>query len=218
MKEHPIIFSAPMVRAILEGRKTQTRRVVNDQRCVECADDDPKFLIYVHSRKCEGYCDYACRHPCPYGEIGDRLWVKETFFAFGRWETRFSEKKGRDEWHFVDMTLDAGKRYQYNLPEGYRPTQNRGGVIPDWWKRPGIFMPRVASRIALKVTNFRIELLQDITEEDAQAEGVPMEETPGYYGSLPGFEALWDKLNAKRGHSWESNPWVWAISFRRVEG
>jgi hypothetical protein len=139
MKEHPILFPVPMVLAILEGRKTQTRRIVkfNDAGRVKHGKknwhpDDPNALL-----------------ACPHGQIGNYLWVKETFFAFGRWETQFSKKKGRDEWHFVDVTLETERQYQYDAPESYKP-KYRSSVTPEWWKRPSLFMPRVASRILLE--------------------------------------------------------------------
>jgi hypothetical protein len=110
---------------------------------------------------------------CPHGQPGDQLWVRETFFAFGRWETRFSAEKGRDEWHFVDMTLESGQRYLFEAPEGWRRKQRAaGGATPSWWRRPALFMPRAASRITLEITEVRVQRLQEISEADAVAEGI----------------------------------------------
>jgi hypothetical protein len=124
MKERPILFSAPMVRALQEGRKTQTRRIANIP--LGWAPEDPPELGRItspHPKK--GRFGVFARRglgtdfpeadliPCPYGQPGDRLWVKETFYAFGRWETRFNPEKGRDEWHFIDMTLETGRAYQF---------------------------------------------------------------------------------------------------------
>lgn len=208
MKEIPILFSAPMVRALLAGTKTQTRRAWRDQ---------PPAGVRV------AYVPGQTRSP--YGQPGDRLWVRETYYAWGRWETRFSAKKGRDEWHFVDMTLESGKAYLHPAtdpqPQPMGGKRHKGGVTPTWWKRPAIFMPRAASRITLEVTEVRVERLQDISEADAQAEGCALEcMTPtgddsgsAIYGP-GGYLALWDSINGPG--SWEANPWVWAVSFKRI--
>ncbi|KVP76877.1 hypothetical protein WJ94_15800 [Burkholderia ubonensis] len=205
MTERPILFSGPMVRAILDGRKTQTRRVLNKHMVafIDTYEFDIRHLI----------------PQCPYGRVGDHLWVRELYVAFGRWETRFSEKKGRDEWHFVDMTLDTGREYRF---DGALPNSARGGVTPTWWKRPSIFMPRAAARTLLEVTGVRVERLQAITWQDAIAEGIhdprrAARRVDPVEGTVAQFRHLWDNLNAERGHGWAANPWVWVIEFRRIE-
>ncbi|MEA3085258.1 MAG: hypothetical protein QOC89_2955 [Paraburkholderia sp.] len=106
----------------------------------------------------------------PYGFAGDQLCVKETFVAFGHWKTGFNAMKARDEWHFVDMTIESGFFYRF---EGADPNARRlAGALPTWHTRPSIFMPRSASRITLEVTRVHVERLQDIREADATAEGV----------------------------------------------
>jgi hypothetical protein len=269
MKERPMLFSAPMVCALLDGTKTQTRRVVkpllSDREWVEqressgfwrCADGEPTCYTGVWETN-----EYAQQFPvlCPQGQPGDCLVVRETFFAWGRWETQFSAKKGRDEWHFVDMTLEAGKSYAYasdGLPAGYaKHHDGRGGITPTWWKRPAIFMPRAASRITLEVTGVRVERLQDISEADAAAEGCEPIPFPGPWwqgyrrdddgelhhqqatGETPpdwmvepkrmkpmshldrsardAFRLIWLQINGLE--SWDANPWVWCISFRRID-
>lgn len=212
-KERPIIFSAPMVRAILADTKTMTRRVVKPQPAGDWATPG--------------------KTQCPHGQPGDRLYIKETFYAWGRWETRFSKKKGRDEWHFIDMTLECGKEYRYaeGMAGGNGPRQ-RGSITPEWWKRPAIFMPRWASRITLEITAVRVERLQDISEKDARAEGVETDEylehvewaesvaprgldIPCTMPSLRGeFHSLWDCINGLG--SWDENPYIWVIEFKRV--
>ncbi|NWF45424.1 hypothetical protein F3K02_09210 [Hydrogenophaga sp. D2P1] len=215
MKERPILFSKPMVLALLSGTKTQTRRVVK-----------PSDLAWMDEHQGLREPDNAIR--CPYGQPGDHLWVRETFFAWGRWETRFSAKKGRDEWHFIDMTLECGQSYLY-AADGVSDTKafikRRGGVEPMYWKRPAIFMPRAACRITLELTGVRVDRLQDISEADAKAEGIHQQPTTGWF-SVPGisgagttaraaYALLWNSING--AGSWDSNPWVWCVEFKRTE-
>lgn len=243
MKERPILFSAPMVRAERSGTKTQTRRPVKPQFAadalpVEMPATDPSGGWVVPGHSGVWWCDAAANpddvRRCPYGQPGDRLVVRETFFAWGRWVTRYSAKKGRDEWHFVDMTVECGKDYLY-AADGVRDTQvfikRRGGVEPMYWRRPAIFIPRRASRITLEITEVRVERLQDISEADAQAEGCephawmptgpdadslidwPLKEAANPYRN--GYALLWDQING--AGAWDANPWVWCVSFRRLE-
>jgi hypothetical protein len=226
MKERPILFSGAMVRALLDGTKTQTRRALRP---------DGKYRLDL-------VCPTNGGPPiCPYGQPGDRLWARETFFAWGRWETRFSTKKGRDEWHFVDLT-DYDHPYLY-AANGVSDTQafikRRGDVQPMYWKRPAIFMPRAASRITLEITSVRVERLQDISEADAMAEGVDIGAVASF-GRTPGvtrpagfaYRDLWESINPaeiplldddgkkvgmqKNPAAWDANPWVWVIEFKRI--
>ncbi|MHB9293732.1 hypothetical protein Holit_02862 [Hollandina sp. SP2] len=180
MKEKPILFSTPMVRAILEGRKTMTRRVFKNpmkkyvgyrNRVAELLDDAREDL----SEK-EFYEVYS-----PYSN-GDKLWVRETFTKAPNGEYIYR----------ADPTLD------------YCGEDDVGW---DW--TPSIFMPRKASRITLEVKRVKVERLQDITEEDARAEGC----LAALNSSRVCFRSLWETLNAKRGYPWDSNPWVYGIEF-----
>ena len=224
MKERPILFSAPMVRALLDGTKTQTRRVVKPS-----PERDQLLQMVVGSSGFHYVMDQTpitypetrrIRWDCPYGQPGDRLWVRETFYAWGRWETRFSAKKGRDEWHFVDMTLESGKAYVYpateSQPQPIGGRRHMGGVSPAWWKRPAIHMPRAASRITLEINGVRVERLQDIGEADAQAEGcgISVDYSIGRTYAAE-YKELWKSINGPG--SWEANPWVWVVEFKRVE-
>ena len=156
--------------------------------------------------------------------------MRETFFAWGRWETRFSPKKGRDEWHFVDMTLECGKAYAYpatgGLPLPMGGARHRGSTTPSWWKRPAIHMPRAASRITLGITGVRVERLQDISEADALAEGIEYSELfKGYcigmaehfnsHDPRQSYFSLWEAINGPG--SVEANPWVWVVEFKKLE-
>jgi hypothetical protein len=169
MSEKPILFSTPMVKAILDGKKTMTRRVIKPQP-LERIDDSEIILIGNEFS--------------PY-KIGDILWVRET-------------------WNCISYDGKTIEKYWYKAD-----TDNAS----EKW-RPSIFMPREAARIFLKVTGVMVERLQDITEDDAKKEG---------FSSMKEFYArekflhTWDALNAKRGHGWDANPWVWVIQFEAVK-
>ncbi|UEW68593.1 hypothetical protein [Burkholderia gladioli] len=222
MKERPILFSAPMVRAILDGRKTQTRRVVKHQPPEDVA---PITVARYHPTIIDRHGDEApgdevfgaysedgvwgCK--CPYGEPGDRLWVRETW-------------RGVVEINPPGKTTELGvARYvpdqEYCRRVEYQATHERDG---EPW-RPSIHMPRWASRITLEITGVRVERLQDISEQDAIAEGI--ERTSDGFSVDGGrhfhaarardsFASLWDSLNEERGLGWEANPWVWVIEFQ----
>lgn len=184
MKERPILFSGETVRAILEGRKTQTRRACK----FRLGQDEVMTELRDGSLKRTEECS-------PYGKPGDRLWVRETW--------------AKQEFHTQPLKIR------------YRADHDDEAGLPWSWK-PSIHMPRWASRINLEITGIRVERVQDISEEDAEAEGVHgCDWGHGMdYGGKPcyckPFEALWDSINAKRGYSWDSNPWVWVVEFKQA--
>jgi hypothetical protein len=253
VKERPILMSAPMALASLDDSKLMTRRVVkwnNPAPGLNLGFSGLAAYSYVpgvfslESQRGDGAWESRSDATvCPYGRPGDRLWVRETLFAWGRWETRFSAKKGRDEWRFVDMTLECGKDYLY-AADGVSDTRafikRRGGIEPMYWKRPAIFMPRAASRTSLGIVSVRVERLQAINHADALAEGILTVRTPEWdlkhfgawrkefdeacrlgikppVGPSPcaTYRALWEQLNGSE--SWAANPWVWVIEFRRIK-
>lgn len=204
MKERPILFSAPMVRAILEGRKTMTRRVVKPQPD-SCDAVPPRWMppcgqfengCWWFDWQTAGGWNKGNPLFCPYGTPGDRLWVRETFS--------------------MDGSFNASVVYRADGENQYHEA----------WK-PSIFMPRRASRITLEITRVRVERVQAITELDAIAEGV--EACPDFgvsyrhYGDKTkytdcatwSFCSLWESINGSE--SWNANPWVWVVEFRRVE-
>ncbi len=202
MKEHPIIFSSEMVKAILEGRKTMTRRVVKPQP--ESSEFIRWDLDFDWRYKGEGISLNRESMPkyCPYGQVGDRLWVRETWC----------------------QDLDTNCITKHIV---YKASAHPQAGFT--WK-PSIFMPRWASRITLEITNIRVERLQEITQDDAFKECMtrelaiqlglsvsPSEEEFNLTQARRIFIELWNSINAKRGYSWESNPWVWVIEFKRVE-
>lgn len=180
MKERPILFSGPMVRAILDGRKTQTRRIVKPQPTNDYVTFMPLSSELVGVTKHGGPIDNRGWLHCPYGKTGDRLWVRETWCP--------------------DVE-----------PYTFRYKADGGEPLERW--RPSIHMPRWASRITLEVVSVRVERLQDISEEDALAEGITLVER----GTSPvdQFNKLWESINGPG--SWEANPWVWVVSFKRIE-
>lgn len=192
MNEHPIIFNVEMVRGILAGRKTQTRRVLKVQPMEDASNWRP-WLVCGERQYEAGKPLWICsvhnetyQFGCPYGQEGSRLWVRETW--------RSAEAPGG----YFYRAAATDYMLQISTQENGKP-----------W-RPSIHMPRAASRLTLEVLKVRVERVQDISEEDAQAEGV------GYWGcdTVEHFQDLWDSINAKRGYPWSSNPWVWVIEFR----
>lgn len=173
MKERPILFSAPMVQAILEGRKTQTRRVVKPQPDEDGLAKIKDEFVWQDTNGRE----YRSSHGAP----SDMLWVRETW-----------------------VHCDGVNYYRADTTPDGDEIRKRYGIK---WK-PSIFMPRDVCRLFLEVVGVRCERLQEITEDDAEAEG---------FDTRAHFEHTWNLLNAKRGHPWESNPYVWVVGFRRIE-
>jgi hypothetical protein len=221
MIERPILFSGPMVRAILDGQKTQTRRVVKwprwitkdngEKRCAEIINSN-EFRAVVKRGTCDGIIG---KFGSPYGVPGDRLWVRETFYAWGKWEPYLDGKK--DRWRFLDHT-DEKHPIKYPVSEGNRFYQGPANGGDDYHCRPSIFMKRKYSRIALEVTGVIVERVQDISDCDSLAEGIkPLDlAARGYIDARVAFRVLWDSINAKRGYSWDTNPWVWAVEFMMI--
>lgn len=233
VRERPILFKGRLVRAILEGRKTQTRRIA---KFVPIAGYNlgfsgmspghfctgvPASGHVLYSRRGDGVWEQRTEPlHCPYGAQGDRLWVKETWALSGSMADYM--KADIDRVERASMAVDPRHAFGDNLV--YRADGDGYDDATQHW-RPSIFMRRWASRIDLEVTEVRVQRLQEISEEDAQAEGV--EATPLLpSGQNPNplwrphcrstFAKLWDSINEERGFGWGANPWVWAITFRRV--
>jgi len=207
MKEHPILFSTDMVRAILDGRKTVTRRVIKgfipEDAEFGFTAFTPDGHISVRGDFCGKYGEKFVRMPCA---VVDRLWVRE---AFAEAVNDIGLEKGMKQFWLYKADYDCDTLAEVKRNSG------------KW--RPSIHMPRKASRITLEVVSVRAERLQDITEDDAIAEGVtPVEvEVLGQgvteFSHRLAFEGLWDSLYAKRGIGWDAKPWVWRVEFRRVD-
>ncbi len=215
MKIRPILFGTPMVQAILEDRKTQTRRIIKPQP----TEGTYNKLIYAGQELTLN----AFRNYAKY-QVGDILWVREGFCVAKNW----------DHWNPASLPEGVDFNYKADCNDDYIPKFLHRGR----W-RPSIHMPKIACRIFLKVTNVRVERLQDISEEDIKAEGVKVEpdfvlgekNSPVSFlpdgcfanGGKPSVKqiffahwaSLWAKINGKE--SWEANPWVWVYDFKRVE-
>lgn len=249
-KERPILFSASMVRAILEGRKSQTRRVVRLQFDPDaepeemCATTPEGWQCGGHSGRwwdaCEGNNDKTVR--CPYGQPGDRLWLREN------WRTSKSRDNQSPQEIYDECWMDTVVEYRADGSQslvlcehfGEPPDEDEIEALSDFepgrW-RASIHMPCWASRILLEVVSVRVERLQDISEEDALAEGLQIFNEDGnlYYSGVEckpetwldnpeswhcadpvgAFRALWQSTNGPG--SWDANPWVWVVEFRRIE-
>ncbi len=196
MRERPIIFSAESVKAILEGRKTQSRRVTKPQPLDSYLPDSdilkalkriPQKTLRLRDKDNPEFIHVIPK--CPYGQVGDRLWVRETW-------VQCSYPSPSQEIH-------------------YKASHNK--ALSEKWHSP-IFMPRWASRVTLEITGIRVERVQEITEEDARDEGVKPFMIDAFHATyLRPFELTWDSLNAKRGFGWESNPFVWVIGFKTID-
>jgi hypothetical protein len=187
-KERPILFGAPMVRAILDGSKTQTRRVVKRHGDMEFDPQDPHYGPYWLPYAAGDAEGEQAKVRCPYGKPGDRLWVRETW-AYEQGGTGCPD--------------DTGILYRATDP-GWDDEET--GLR---W-RPSIYMPRRASRILLEITDIRVQRLQEISEGDARAEGCEPFAYP-----RDRFHGFWDTIHGPG--SWAANPLVWAITFRRIQ-
>lgn len=202
--ERGILFSGPMVAALLAGTKTQTRRAMRPQPGEAGA----------------GAGGTAVAAPNPFGQPGDRLWVRERFVAYGGWQTRYNARKDREEWFFTDLTRQSGQAWRFGDPDPH--AARIAGAAPTWHPRNGLFMPRAASRILLEIVEVRSERLQAISAADAIAEGI-RRAGDGY--ALPGtaqttpdpvraYRAVWESINGPG--SWDADPMVWVVGFRRL--
>lgn len=250
VKERPIIFSGEMVKAILDGKKTMTRRAVKTQPRDECTE--------IATSACFGHVEYRstsedrqtqsilAKIKCPYGKIGDRLWVREAYTVTG-WncddgsvyikyladghEQYFDNETDEMECAIDSLVASVCKELdKRKVPmlndEAYDCSLDENKPR----NRSPMFMPRFASRLLLEITDIRIERLNDISDEDAVKEGLRILPASGRYVVSPGDQYfgsashdavevlswLWDSINAKKGYPWSSNPWVWVVEFKVV--
>lgn len=222
-KERGMIFNSEMVRAILSGQKTQTRRIVKNVSSDSC------MTLKEPSKNRDGIYTHVMDAPehglCPFGAVGDRIWVRETWGVVsheldedGRiqpWNpdrpaTAIQEMPFGNGYYSGHAIYAADGDFTWGDDDGYEDERS-------YWK-PSIHMPRAASRILLEITDVRVERLNDISEEDAKAEGVSPPArtiTPPEAVYRVGFGELWRSIYGDE--NWEKNPWVWVIEFKRVQ-
>lgn len=265
MKERPILFSGPMVCAILSGEKTQTRRLVKPQphdngtgRWTWVLDSTARkqvgtFCFGIVDSDGDRFTDRGREQStyvrCPFGRPGDRLWVRETWaeliavspatdrpMPIGPGErlidppTKWRNSRGQYSWNYDGKVVAyrANSNVEFCDGDGFTCEFSNREDMPKW--KPSIHMPRWASRITLEVTGIRVERLQAISDDDADAEGVGefdgLMDEPDLYRRAKAmgeaavdprvwFAQIWDSINGKRA-PWDSNPWVWAIAFKRI--
>ena len=256
MKFIPILYSIPMVQALLDDRKFVTRRtkgleVINKNPSLFrydgvnqsdwCSDDieiDKSIFWFEHLDNNGKYLEKYEPIKCPYGNVGNVLWVRETYYAYGKWEKNGKTKTGKQKWVFKDLTFwnknmpDGGYKYADNPPSNFKKGKS---IVEGYYKRPSLFMPKAACRIFLQITDIRVERLQGITNEDSLKEGIEIGETVKcplsgnnlhtyknyvtnefkWFNPKLSFNTLWQSINGKE--SWDANPWVWVIVFERIE-
>lgn len=229
VKERPILFSGPMVNAILDGSKTQTRRVVKPQpnpqhwQKIVCGFYSPTVIrrgLEEPGPEVFGIASEDEDWKCPYGQPGDELYVRESWAAHECY----------DDVPPREIPDNLGEAIWFSGPNGYGATEANGSSLRNNYMgrwRLSIHMPRWVSRITLEVTGVRVERVASISEYDAECE-LP---EPDYRGvdawaigpcqttrcPILAFEYLWDSINAKRGFGWDTNPFVWVVEFKLLE-
>lgn len=248
MKERGILFNSEMARAARSGQKTETRRGMTPQPIVNFTGEHSVEIDWlgVRTRKAGGrgfsakelldeFWDGICNQHstnevlCPFGKVGDRLYVREPYYQYGHWEPKgdLRTRTGQQKWHFVP----DDEAITFDPPEAYRRGRHREDPFtPVWHKRLARFMPRKYSRTLLEITAIRAEQLQDISEEGAIAEGIEFIDGTNvwknyeipypsgwFYPHRPidSFRTLWDSVYRKK-HPWGNNDWVWVIKFKVI--
>lgn len=219
MKKIPILFSVLMVKQIVAGNKNMTRRAVKGTALAWLSDFTPEYVAGPGNEKL-----------CPYGGIGDILWIREEHYRYGHWVKDGQTKKGAQKWKFV--AADNEVLYYDNAPSSFKVSRDKDAPeLNFWYKRLAHFMPKALSRYELEVTGKKIERVQAISAEDAISEGIEKEWDGSHHwfrnylrddvkdeghmmkgAPKASFESLWKKING--AETWEANQWVWCISFK----
>ena len=254
MTERGMIFNAEMVRAIMDGRKTQTRRIMKVQpsegfspmnmaletdynaRWYTPAREDSKGYLHPCKHQVFGVANDNEGYTCPFGHPGDRIWVRETWAQLGNedgcaidWNDNLVKDAGAEAARIYRASCTIGDYGLWQIPDDafWKPHTDDRQYEGTW--RPSIHMPRWASRITLEITKIRVDRLQNISETDAEAEGIDMEalfDAQDYYDCIAdhnmtgrptvtgAFKYLWESIYGDE--SWQANPWCWVIEFRRL--
>lgn len=240
MTERGMIFNGEMVRALLSGRKTQTRRIVKGtdgavKFCKEWDINGEEIFVVLGEKDHTGMNPVLGAISCPFGAVGDRIWVRETWATLGNedgccvdWEGNLCKGDERSVARIYRASCEQrpGDYGLWSIPDdAYWKPHTKEHKFEGAW-RPSIHMPRWASRILLEITDVRVERLNSISQEDAQAEGLeltgwrPTYSDPDSGGEVmtpyDNFAELWSSIYGEE--SWKANPWVWVIEFKRVEG
>lgn len=211
----PIPFSPLMVQALLEGRKTQTRRIIKQQPDERGFRSSNVSFEDWHGKEVK----------CPYGKVGDTLWVREEHYVYGEWIKNGLSKTNKQKWKFIPY-LDG--TITFKKPETVVPNNYR---FRAWYKRLARFMPKKYARTYLKITDIRVERLQSISENDSISEGILKYEDGTYHNYFTqkgllsedgvecllakgSFQSLWSSINGQ--DSWRENPWVWVVCFEII--
>ena len=227
VKERPMLFNGAMVRALLDGSKTQTRRIMNPQPDYPIIiATDPHTNRYQIGER-EPVTEAALLRECPHGQPGDRIWVRETFRLTDTFDLDSPSRVGercidagyKKPWAPILYEADGWRRDWHHVG-----TPPHDGTLPKQGKtRPSIHMPRWASRILLEIVSVRVERLNDCSDADAVAEGIGLNPSAigmkltnplGESMAIAMYCALWDSING--AGSWAANPWVWVVEFKRV--
>lgn len=242
MTERGMIFNAEMARAILDGRKTQTRRIVKGtdgavKFCKEWDINGEEIFVVLGEKDHTGMNPVLGAISCPFGAVGDRIWVRETWATLGNedgccvdWEGNLCKGDERSAARIYRASCEQrpGDYGLWSIPDdAYWKPHTKERKFEGAW-RPSIHMPRWASRITLEITDVRVERLNAISEEDARAEGIIDGGCLNYGEPEPcgcanpepdatdAFAYLWQSIYGQE--SWDANPWVWVVSFERIEG
>jgi hypothetical protein len=243
MNEHPIPYTTPMVKSIMAGIKTKTRRIIRSTYLLEFPEalqfdaievnpqlsriessNDFKKVAGTFAMFEDKYGEESRAFKFPYGNVGDLLWVKETFYAYGHWTT-FTEE-GKSTKKFMDLTNDYNYLHQFHAD--WQPKKQAKFGELGWHKRPALFMPKAIAKRWIKIIDINVERLQDISDDDARDEGIKREGNLYYFypckdlrddtyienGEKVSFYSLWKSINGEE--SWDANPWVWGISFKVI--
>ena len=220
MTERPIIFQSEMVKALLDGRKRMTRRTKgleyinsNPERWkfigMGGLDENPKYIFECETGRVSAYCHY--------GKIGDVIYVKETYYDYGKWLANGKTKTNKQKFKFKSTLKDFGGNYRYldSIPDKIEKDRTTEG----WYKRNSLFMQKSAARIFLEITNVRVERLNNITVLDCRSEGISIANDDGTSFDaleiIDSFKTLWQSING--AESWDLNPWVFVIEFKQIK-
>jgi len=221
MTDHPLLFKPHMAQGVHDGSKTMTRRIIKNQDLFGAPPQGFEPYWFKHNETLAdkfGFESDDDTWVSPY-QICDQFWVKEVHYAYGTWNTDGYTKEGRLKFRFEDFTdLDHPICFPINKPDTILPnfTKSLG-----YFKRNSLFMPKKHCRTWLEITGIRVERLQDISEEDAEKEGIDfLRYYPDVDETLTAkelFQCLWDSINLTLGHGWDKGDWVWAYEFKRIE-